>query len=101
MKKQLLTISTILIIILLGIILTITLLFQQSLTADLKELKELFEIQLQRSYTQAVEDAADAKEDEIYNKLWSITSDNPDLIWREIDGKPQVIDGNLDFLEWL
>ncbi len=91
MKKQLLTISTILIIILLGIILTITLFFQQSLIADQKELKELFEIQLQRAYQIAVEDAANPQEDEIDNNLWPITPDNPDLIWREVDGKPQVL----------
>lgn len=91
MNKQLLTRAKTLIIILLGIILTIALLFQQSLTADLKELKVLFEIQLQRVYQIAVKDAANPQEDEIYNNLWPIIPDNSDLIWREVDGNQQVL----------
>ncbi len=94
MKNIFLILSTTVIVILLGVILVVGLPIKKSLAfyqQDLQELQELFNIQLQRSYQLAVEDAADAQEEEIYNGLWSITPDNPDLKWREIDGKPQVL----------
>ncbi len=94
MKKQLFTLSKKLITLILGIILILGLPMQKSLAAspqDLQELQQLFDIQLQRSYTRGVMDAAHTREDEIDNTLWSITPDNPDLILREVDGKPQVL----------
>ena len=36
-------------------------------------------------------DAANPQEDEIYNTLWPIILNNPDLIWREVDGNQQVL----------
>ena len=94
MKKQLIAVSKKLITLILGIILIINLPIQQSLAAspeDLQELQQLLETQLVRSYQQAVEDAVDARIDEIDNSLWSITLDNTDLIWQKVDGKPQVL----------
>jgi hypothetical protein len=94
MKKQLLTLSKTAIGILLGMLLVIGLPAQQSLAAgaeELQELQQLFEIQLQRAYQLGVEDAVDALEAEIDNALWSVTPDNPDLMWREADGKSQVL----------
>ncbi|MDY6784544.1 MAG: hypothetical protein SW833_18690 [Cyanobacteriota bacterium] len=53
--------------------------------------RSLFEIQLRRSYERGVRDAADAQIEEISNTLWSISTDNPNLKWREVDGKQQVL----------
>ena len=88
MKKQRLTVtvSKVLITIVLGMILAIGLPIQNSL-ADNPEKYE----QLIQAYQLAVQDAADAQENEIDNTLWSITLDNPDLIWRYVDEKPQVL----------
>ncbi len=94
MKKQLVILSKKIITLILGIILIFGLPMQKSLAVspqDLQELQELFDIQLQRSYIQGVEDAANAREDEIDNNLWSITQDNSNLIWREVDGKSLVL----------
>ncbi|MEM9925451.1 MAG: hypothetical protein AAF915_17140 [Cyanobacteria bacterium P01_D01_bin.50] len=94
MRKALLVISTTISVLLLAVILVIGLPVKKSLATyqnDLQELQGEFDMQLQRSYQLAVEDAADALEDEIYKGLLPIVPDNPDLKWREVDGKPQVL----------
>ncbi|MDY7014079.1 MAG: hypothetical protein SVX43_10880, partial [Cyanobacteriota bacterium] len=53
--------------------------------------RSLFEMQLQRSYQRAIQDADDAQRSEISNTLWPITPDNPNLRWREVNGQPQVL----------
>ncbi|MDJ0589602.1 MAG: hypothetical protein QNJ72_06340 [Pleurocapsa sp. MO_226.B13] len=83
MKPQLLGLLTI----------TLTLGFpiQQLLASTKEDWQELFEVQLQRAYQRAVEDAYNIQSDEVHHELWAITPDNPQLIWREEKGQQQVL----------
>ncbi len=87
MQKQLLG----LLAILLAITLTLSLPSARALASPEDDWQELFEVQLQRAYQRAVEDAYDAQPDEINHELWAITPDNPQLIWREEKGQKQVL----------
>ncbi|MDY6936996.1 MAG: hypothetical protein SWY16_04950 [Cyanobacteriota bacterium] len=44
-------------------------------------LEVIFEELLQRSYLRATEDASEAEESEVDDRLWAITPENSDLIW--------------------
>ena len=76
---------------LLGITLTSCLTLDQAIASPEEDWQKLFEVQLQRAYQRAVEDAYDAQPDEIHHQLWAITPDNPQLIWRKEKGQRQVL----------
>jgi len=52
---------------------------------------QLFQTLIQRSYSRSVEDAQEAQPTEVYSQLVAITPNNPQLIWREYQGKKQVL----------
>ena len=76
---------------LLGITLTSCLTLEQAIASPEDDWQELFEVQLQRAYQRAVEDAYNAQPDEVHHQLWAITPDNPQLIWRKSKEQKQVL----------
>lgn len=64
---------------------------KQVLASPEEDWQKLFEVQLQRAYQRAVEDAYNAQPDEVHHQLWAITPDNPQLIWRKSKEQKQVL----------
>ena len=85
MKRQILSLLGI------GITLVLNLPTKQLLASRNSDWRKLFEVQLSRAYQIAVKDARNAQENEISNQLLPITLDNPNLVWRNVKGKPQVL----------
>ncbi|WP_088240303.1 hypothetical protein [Calothrix rhizosoleniae] len=85
MKRKILTLLVI------GITLVLNLPTKQLLASHNADWRKLFEVQLSRAYQIAVKDARNAQENEISNKLLPITLDNPNLVWRNVKDKPQVL----------